>query len=203
MTGDVKQYNAFVKYLVESRFGVTGGNLSDYTELVKLICNFLWEIDPHYYKSQKQGKSFPNKAVENFLGFNNPKSHGHKVGNMSMISVAFKIEGLKKFTDRSYMNIAHMQKLKGALQSVIEKWTAYMDILETQRVRSNENHNKSTESRIESNDTSLSDYVTTEIKMKIGISYSKYDSLKEELSNSDFYVPIMISEVKIGPHIVG
>ena len=120
-----------------------------------------------------------------------------------MISVAFKIEGLKIFTDRSYMNIAHMQKLKGALQSVIEKCTAYMDILETQRVRSNENHNKSTESRIESNDTSLSDYVTTEIKMKIGISYSKYDSLKEQLSKSDFYVPIMISEVKIDPHIVG
>ena len=30
MTNDVKQYNAVVEYLTDSKYGVTGGNLHDY-----------------------------------------------------------------------------------------------------------------------------------------------------------------------------
>ena len=41
MTSDVEQYNRFVKYIIESKFGVVGGDLCDYLKLVETFCSFL------------------------------------------------------------------------------------------------------------------------------------------------------------------
>ena len=86
-------------------------------------------IDPHYYKLTNQGNRFSTTVVR-FLGFNHPQKHKHKVGTMSTVSIALKLNNLKNYVDRSYMNAAHMQKLKRDIQSVLEACSDYMDMLE-------------------------------------------------------------------------
>ena len=83
------------------------------------------------------------------------------------------------------MNASHMQKLKRDIQSVSEACSDYMDMLEKQRIRTYENHQtpKST------NEQTLTDYVTTEIKMFFGHGGNKYDSLKKVILDSDVYTP--------------
>ena len=88
------------------------------------------------------------------------------------------------------MHAAHMQKLKRFIQSVLEACSDYMDMLEKQRIRTYENHQtpKST------NEQTLTDYVTTEIKMFFGTGDNKSDSLKKMILDSDVYTPFMISD---------
>ena len=80
--GDIKLFNVPVTMVKEKRFGVRPGSLDDFSACLELFSSLLWEVDPHYEKiNMHGGKRFPDIVVNRFLGFNNPKKHGHKVNS--------------------------------------------------------------------------------------------------------------------------
>ena len=122
-------------YIKSSGFGVTGTNVTDYETFEVMFSKLLWEIDPHYSKFQARCKSFPKIVEDNFLNFNRPQDHGHKVKNISSLSVASKVNEPKKYLDRTFMTISSMNKLHDIVHSVVEKISEYFDILREQRER--------------------------------------------------------------------
>ena len=87
---DVKQFNAIVNTIKEMKCGVTSTSLDAMSSSIQLFSSLLWELDPHYGKLKSRGIHFGAIVEEKFLGFNNPKKHGHSVKPVDMQSLMSK-----------------------------------------------------------------------------------------------------------------
>lgn len=191
---NIDQYNAIVKYIKKSGFGVTGSCLQDYERFVDLFSKLLWELDPHYYKFQFRGKTFDKVIENNFLHFNNPKAHGHKVKNYDSNAITLKVNELKIYLDRGFMNSSHMNRLQKLILSVIDQTSSYLDILEKQRERTLLNSN-----RTELPEVSIEEFATTNIKMKTRVQLNnlpQYEALQKLLVECDIYDPVNINSIR-------
>ena len=193
-TGELKQYNTFVNFLKSSNFGVQGFHSEDFTGFAKCFCKLLWEIDPHQSKfSSNKGINF-HKKIKQFFGFNTPEKHHHKPKNLSALSLALKVNELKKYSERKYMVTHRFKLLKEIVDSTIEQVSSYVDLLEGQIQRTQKNHH------LDNNDIDevVTNFVATRVKMKVTLSTSyssEFDAIRVALQDIDHYSPVNVSDL--------
>ena len=90
-------YNAVVMYLKSNKTGVHPNSLLDFEVFVKHLCNLLLEIDLHYEKFKACQFAFPDVVERNFLKFNKPQSHGHKLKQQKSQELSLKLDKLYFF----------------------------------------------------------------------------------------------------------
>ena len=182
-TGNVKQFNVFIAFLKEHKFGVKNSSLEDYEHFVKDFVAILWEIDPNYSKLQAKGKRFANQ----------PKKHGHKVKPLSSQFLNVKVEMLQKHLDRAYMALSHMKGLKAITTSVCKAISEYLDVLVKQSTRT-------AQSRVatEASENSLENFCVYHIEMRECESQCKkyrFRKIKDTIDDLDVYIPLRINEL--------
>ena len=190
-SNDLRQYNAIINYVQEQKYGVRATMMGDYENLISALSSLLWEIDPHHHKLQVRGCSFINIVQDRFLQFNKPQCHGHKPKQLSAQNLILKVDKLRLFLDRGYMNQKHMTKFKNIVSSICDSVQKYIDYLNDQLMRVTENHNETAV-----DEPSIEEFTIKKLKYHIyedSLWEDRFLNLKDLLRESDSYTPIEIN----------
>ena len=124
---NIQQYNTLVEFVKSNKYSVRGVRLSEYTNVVQRFADVLWEIDPNYHKLLTRNYSFPKIVTKQFLGFNDPKKHGHAAKPFNKCSLSLKITALLSLCDRQFMRFQHMKPLVDMINTVCRSIFKYID----------------------------------------------------------------------------
>ena len=102
-----KTDNCGKKNIQQYNMSVQGVYLTEYVDAIQTFSDILWEIDPRYQKLVTRRNLFPDAIVDNFVGFNDPKLHGHAVKPFNKNSLSLKITKLLALSDRKFMRQQH------------------------------------------------------------------------------------------------
>ena len=193
---DAQQYNAVVEFIKEKKCGVRSTTLDDFEKFIQIYSSLLWELDPHYVKIKQYAGKFLEVVEPRLLGFNDPKSHGHRVKNIDMTSLLSKMTTLTLYLERKFMQFSHMKPLEDVVSSVCQGICKYNEYLEAKK-RSNA---AQCEKVSDEDESSLEDFSVREVKRcDLDKPHVKHLlSLRSLLDAADGYTPINIGD-NVGP----
>ena len=186
---NIQQYNMIVSYVKSKKYGVQGVYLTEYVDAIQTFSDILWEIDLHYQKLVTRRYLFPDAIVDNFLGFNDSKLHGHAVKPFNKNSLSLKITKLLTLSDRRFMRQQHMKPFVDMINQVCNSISKYIDYLDEQSIRTSESRNGE---KSHGTEESIESYTVTKIKMFCATcdQLAKFKKLRDVLIGNDVYVPI-------------
>ena len=190
---DVQQFNAIVSLVKDKKCGVRPTSLDDFTVCLQLFSKLLWELDPHYYKFKARGINFNQDVEKNFLGFNDPKTHGHSVKQINIESLMSKTTTLALHLERKYMFSSHMKPVADIISSAVDGVCRYNEYVLNQNARVSKHH-----SGDEPQESAIDNYSVKKLNQTSGEQRrfsSQLRSLQIALNAADVYVPLVISDI--------
>ena len=79
---------------------------------------FLGEVDSHCNKIKAHVSRFPDIAEKRLMGFNKPKSYGHSVKVMNILSIISKVAKLGTHLESKSMFLSNMKSLEDIIFSM-------------------------------------------------------------------------------------
>ena len=89
-----KQSNALLDIVKDKKYDVWETFLVHFTKFLLLCFGLLWEVDLQYDKSKSHTSRFPDIVEKMQAGFKNPKSYGHCMKAVNILSFISKVTKL-------------------------------------------------------------------------------------------------------------